>query len=189
MLKRPNLMLLLSAALALAACGGNPTRETEVISVPTPVQSVVAAPTDAALAEAPAPSAPDELPPVTLDVVIWPAPAECGAEAAITFAQTQADLAVAALAVVDQSAGQSQQYTAQVGMAAFGAAYDTLAAYAVPECLAAAHAEGLAFMQARVDGYRALAAGDGATYEQFLSEGELARQAMVQAIDVVLAQQ
>ncbi|MFQ5409272.1 MAG: hypothetical protein ACE5FI_12730 [Anaerolineales bacterium] len=124
-----------------------------------------------------------------LDVVIFPAPSECGPEAAITLAQTQSDLALAAAANLEplEAAAAGPTQVAAVGQAAFGAALELMAAYRVPDCLAPAHALAVQFFQERRAGYEALAVGAVESFERHLAQGEVARQAMTAAVNEVLA--
>ena len=142
----------------------------------------------AQVAEAPAPDvAPTAI--YELEVVIQPAPTDCGPEAAITLAQTHSDLALAAIAdvySVEVTTGDPI-YIAAIGTAAFGAALEKMAAYRVPECLARAHTQAVRFFSERSAGYGSLAAGDQTGFENHLEQGEAARQEMNAELSALLA--
>ncbi|MEK9164454.1 MAG: hypothetical protein AAB342_03780, partial [Chloroflexota bacterium] len=101
----PRWLLLIS--LILAACGAQPTAQPPVRPSETP------APTSAAIA------------PLST--------ADCGAEAAIALAQTQSDLALAALDQLEAVKGttQDEPTIAQGGLAAVSSARGAMQAYGV----------------------------------------------------------
>lgn len=159
---------LLAAALLLTACAAGPTP-------PPPTAAPVLPPT----------------PIPTLAVVVpTDPPLECGAEAAIALAQTQSDLALAAVGQVEaasQTAADSGG-VARAGRSAFGQARELMNAYAVPDCLSQAKVFAVRFFEERVAAYDALGAGDPAGYETHLNDGEIARQNMISVVNGVLGQ-
>ncbi len=162
-MKQPLFLLLLYAASSTACTTSSTSPELVVVQV----------------AEAPAPDVgPTAI--YELEVIIRPAPTDCGPEAAITLAQTHSDLALAAITdvhSVEVTTGDPI-YIAAIGTAAFGAALEQMAAYRVPECLAPAHTQAVRFFSERSAGYESLAAGDQIGFENHLAQGEAARQEM-----------
>jgi hypothetical protein len=114
----------------------------------------------------------------------------CGAEAAITLAQTQSDLALAALTRMEalQKTTSDNARLGKEGQTIFATARNVMKSYAVPDCLAIAKTFAVKFFDDRVVAYVALAANDKATYDKRLAEGEAARQSMVEAVNKVLAE-
>ena len=165
------LLLVSLIAVLLAACGSPQTLPTAVSLVP-PLESG---------------GNPITLPDVVLGVVIQPAPAECGAEAAITFAQTQNDLALAALSIFEAAQANSLANAPQLGELAYQQAYSQLNGYAVPECLNPAKFAALNSFSLRVQAYQALNQNDTDGYQARLSESETARQDMVSELDIIFA--
>ncbi len=158
----PNRFVIVLIALALAACSPVATSQPPATRPPSPVPTV-AAPT----------SSPD-----------------CGAEAAIALAQTQSDLALAAVAEVDAAQQTSQDPTAigQAGQGAYSKALSLMKEYDVPSCLLQGKVFAAQFFDERVAAYAALAAGDSNSYQAHLANGEAARQNMVAVVNGVLGQ-
>ncbi len=158
----PRRLLLIS--LILAACGAPP--DTQPLMRPS---------------DTPAPTG----------IVIVPTPTlECGAEAAIALAQTQSDLALAAVAELDaaRQTTQDEPAIARKGLAAFTSAREVMKAYDVPECLASGKEFAVQFFDERIAAYAALQIGDRGSYETHLTNGEIARQNMIAAVNEVLGQ-
>jgi len=165
-------ILSLLLILVLSACGANPTpisSPTIPAFTPTPTPTVV--PTLAFIA----PTSP---------------PLECGPEAAITLAQTQSDLALAADSKVKalEESGVDSVTLAQTGLSEYGLARDLMKAYQVPDCLLQGKVFADQFFGERVDAYTALAAGDQAAYETHLTNSEIARQNMIVVVNGLLSQ-
>jgi len=154
-------------AFCLAACGANPT---PIPQPPVPVAS------------------PTPLP--TLPVVIPTNPSlECGPEAAIALAQTQSDLALAADSKVEAARQAADAAAlAQMGQEEYELARELMKAYAVPDCLLQAKVFADQFFEERIDAYQSLGAGDQASYESHLNDGEIARQNMITVVNGVLGQ-
>ncbi len=153
---------LLPISLLAAACGAQPAAQPLIVPSETPAPtSVVVVPTSAA---------------------------ECGAEAAIGLAQTQSDLALAALAELEATrpTTQDEPAIARKGLAAFTSAREVMKAYNVPECLAPGKKFALQFFDERIAAYAALQIGDAGSYETRLTNGEIARQNMITAVNGVL---
>jgi hypothetical protein len=169
---KPKLLLLLPILLA-AACGAGPT------TVPQPTIPVVT----------PTPFAPTLVPTLPIVAPTNP-PLDCGPEAAITLAQTQSDLALAADSKVEAAsqAGADSAALAQTGIAEFTLARDLMKAYQVPDCLLQGKVFADQFFGERIDAYTALAAGDQAAYETHLGNSEIARQNMIVVVNGVLGQ-
>lgn len=151
-------------AILLTACGSDPTRAAATrISNQAPPTAAVAA-TVGQLA--------------------------CGAEAAIILAQTQSDLALAAIAKVEaiQKTTQDQIKIGKEGQTVFVTARDVMKRQPVADCLIPAKNFAVQFFEERVAAYTALASGDRAGYDQHLAEGETARQNMIGAVNKVLGQ-
>ena len=174
------LLITFTTTLFLTACG-SPTpippaaTSAPASSDPTPT------PVAAMNGEQPAPS-------VTLDVALGPAPAECGPEAAITFAQTQNDLALAADALFQQATTSGNPQAADIGIAAFEQALFTLEAYPTPDCLTPARLAALDAFTQRIRAYQSLQSGDTANYDALLFASEQARQTMLAELTNILAQ-
>ncbi len=117
-------------------------------------------------------------------------PSECGPEAAITLAQTQSDLALAADSKVEslKSSGTDSVTIAQTGIQEYSLARDLMKAYQVPDCLLQGKVFADQFFGERIDAYTALSTGDQASYEQHLNNSEIARQNMVTVVNKVLGQ-
>lgn len=150
---------LLVIGLILAACGA-----------PTATQPLVR---------------PSETPAPTSMVIVPTSTVECGAEAAIVLAQTQSDLALAAVDAVKQTT-QDEPTIAREGLAAFTSARDVMKAYDVPECLAQGKEFAVQFFDERIAAYAALEIGDRGSYDTHLTNGEIARQNMITAVNEVL---
>lgn len=152
-------------AILLTACGSDPTRAvaTRISNSGSPPTAAVAA-TTGQLA--------------------------CGAEAAIILAQTQSDLALAAIAKVDaiQKTTQDQIKIGKEGQAVFATARDAMKRQPVADCLTPAKNFAVQFFEERVAAYTALASGDRAGYDKHLADGEAARQNMIGALNKVLGQ-
>lgn len=160
--------LVLIPILFLAACVADPTAQplaVTAVPLPTPI------PTLAYLG----PTNP---------------PLECGPEAAIALAQTQSDLALAAVGEVDavQQTTSDAAVVGQTGHKAFSQALDLMKLYDVPECLLQAKVFAVQFFEERVAAYDALGGDDSAGYETHLNNGEAARQNMVTMVNKVLGQ-
>lgn len=165
--------LLLIPILILAACGANPTP----VSQPTiPVVT-------------PTPQPPTPYPTLPIVAPTNP-PLECGPEAAITLAQTQSDLSLAADSKVEAltQAGADTVTLAQTGLTEFNLARDLMKAYQVPDCLLQGKVFADQFFGERVEAYNALGAGDQASYETHLTNSEIARQNMITVVNGVLGQ-
>jgi hypothetical protein len=167
------LLPLLILALALAACGADVT---------TPVQPTI--PVVTATPARPTPIA--TLP----EIAPTNPPMDCGPEAAITLAQTQSDLALAADSKVTalQQSGADNASIAQTGVTEYGLARDLMKAYQVPDCLLQAKVFADQYFGERIDAYTALGTGDQANYETHLNNGEIARQNMITVVNKVLGQ-
>jgi len=152
-------------AILLTACGSDPTR-----AAATRISNQVSPPT-AAVAAATGQLA-------------------CGAEAAIILAQTQSDLALAAIAKVEaiQKTTQDQIKIGKEGQTVFATARDVMKRQPVADCLTPAKNFAVQFFEERVIAYTALASGDKAGYDQHLADGETARQNMIGAVNKVLGQ-
>jgi hypothetical protein len=164
MMTMPNRFVIVLIALALAACSPVATSQPPATRPPSPAPTVaVVAPT----------ASPD-----------------CGAEAAIALAQTQSDLALAAVAEVDAAQQTSQDPTAigQAGQGAYSKALSLMKEYDVPPCLLQGKVFAAQFFDERVAAYAALAAGDSNGYQAHLANGEAARQNMVAVVNGVLGQ-
>jgi len=150
-------------AILLTACGSDPTRvaATRISNQVLPPTAAVAA-TTGQLA--------------------------CGAEAAIILAQTQSDLALAAIAKVEafQKTTQDQAKIGKEAQAVFVTARDVMKRQSVAECLTPAKKFAVQFFEERVAAYTALASGDRAGYDKHLADGETARQNMIGAVNKVL---
>lgn len=131
---------------------------------------------------------PSETPAPTSVVVVSTSTVECGAEAAIALAQTQSDLALAAVAELDaaRQATQDKPAIARKGLAAFTSAREVMQAYDVPECLAQGKEFAMRFFDERIAAYAALQIGDAGSYDTHLTNGEIARQNMITAVNEVL---
>lgn len=167
------LLLLLIPVLCLSACGADATLQSQ----PT-IPVVTATPFTPTLI----PTLP-ELAPTN-------PPLDCGPEAAITLAQTQSDLSLAADSKVEalQQSGADSSTIAKTGITEFGLARDLMRAYQVPPCLLQGKVFADQFFGERVDAYNALAAGDQAGYDSHLNSSEIARQNMVSVVNKVLGQ-
>ncbi|MEK9161920.1 MAG: hypothetical protein AAB261_01340 [Chloroflexota bacterium] len=157
-------------AILLTACGSDPTR-----AAATRISNQVMPPTAAVAAT----------PPNTVVGQL-----ACGAEAAIILAQTQSDLALAAIAKVEaiQKTTQDQIKIGKEGQAVFATARDAMKRQPVADCLTPAKNFAVQFFEERVAAYTALASGDRAGYNKHLAEGETARQNMIGAVNKVLGQ-
>jgi len=168
------LLLLISLALGLAACGAEPTPQPQptipvVTATPLPAPTLI-------------PTLPEQAP--------TNPPMECGPEAAITLAQTQSDLSLAAdskVAALQQS-GSDSATIAQTGVQEFSLARDLMKAYLVPDCLLQGKVFADQFFGERVEAYTALGTGDQAGYESHLNSSEIARQNMITVVNKVLGQ-
>ena len=151
-------------ALLLIACGSDPTR-----AVATRISNPVTPPTAA--------------------VAVTVGQLACGAEAAIILAQTQSDLALAAIAKVEaiQKTTGDQIKIGKEGQAVFTTARDVMKRQGVAECLTPAKNFAVQFFEERVAAYAALVSGDRAGYDKHLADGEAARQNMIGAVNTVLA--
>ena len=131
---------------------------------------------------------PSETPAPTSAVVVPTSTVECGAEAAIALAQTQSDLALAAVAELDatKQTTQDEPAIARKGLAAFTSAREVMKAYDVPECLAPGKEFAGRFFDERIAAYAALQIGDAGSYDTHLANGEIARQNMITAVNGVL---
>lgn len=166
------LLLLVIPLLVLSACGPEPTPQVQPtipIVTPTPVPTLV-------------PTLPEQAP--------TNPPLDCGPEAAITLAQTQSDLSLAADSKVEalQQSGADSAAIAQTGLTEFTQARDLMKAYQVPNCLLQGKVFADQFFSERIDAYTALASGDQAGYESHLNNSEIARQNMVTVVNGVLNQ-
>jgi len=152
-------------AILLAACGSDPTR--------------VAATRIS-----------NQAPPPTAAVAATVGQLACGAEAAILLAQTQSDLALAAIARVDaiQKTTQDQVKIGKEGQAVFATARDVMKRQPVADCLTPAKNFAVQFFEERVAAYTALASGDRVGYDKHLADGETARQNMNVTLNKVLGQ-
>lgn len=131
---------------------------------------------------------PSETPAPTIAVVVPTSTIECGAEAAIALAQTQSDLALAALDQLEavQRTTQDEPAIARKGLAAFTSAREVMKGYDVPECLAQGKEFAVQFFDERIAAYAALEIGDAGSYDTHLTNGEIARQNMITAVNEVL---
>ena len=131
---------------------------------------------------------PSEPPAPTSAAVVPTFTGRCGAEAAIALAQTQSDLALAAVAELDatKQTTQDEPAIARKGLAAFTSAGGVMQAYGVPECLAPGKEFAVQFFDERTAAYAALAIGDHGSYDAHLTNGEIARQNMITAVNEVL---
>lgn len=169
---------LIFCLLMLTACTPNPT--------PTPVSTGVANAATHAAAPASPPQAPAVWP--TLAVVMPPPVVECGPEAAISLAQAQSDLALAAVgqvALLKQNT-RDNALIGQGGQKSFSLAKDMMNAYPVPECLSQAKILALEYFDKNIAAYSAFASGDQAGYETSLNDGEAARQSMTAEVNKLL---
>jgi len=168
---------LIVCALILTACTADPTQ----LSPTTGAEAASALPPGSTL-----PPQPAAWP--TLVVVLPPPVADCGPEAAISLAQAQSDLALAAVGQVDvlRQNTQDNALIGQGGQKSFTLAKDLMTAYAVPECLAQAKAFALEYFDKNIAAYTALAAGDQTGYETNLNHGEVARQNMTTEVNKLL---
>ncbi|MBI5052578.1 MAG: hypothetical protein HZC38_19730 [Chloroflexi bacterium] len=114
----------------------------------------------------------------------------CGAEAAIILAQTQSDLALAAIAKVEaiQKTTQDQTKIGKEGQTVFTTARDAMKRQPIADCLTPAKNFAVQFFEERVAAYTALASGDRAGYDKHLADSEAARQNMIGAVNKVLGQ-
>lgn len=174
------LFVTLTVTVFLTACG-SPT------PIP-PATSSAQANGDAATTPVAATNGEQPAPTVTLDIILVPAPAECGPEAAITFAQTQNDLALAADTLFQQASASGNPQAADIGVAAFEQALFTLEAYPTPDCLTPARLAALDAFTQRILAFEVLRAGNTASYEALLLASEQARQTMLAELTNVLSQ-
>lgn len=165
--------LLIMLAVLLAGCGADASLSQQpTIPVVTPT-----------------PDRPTAIPTLPIEVPTNP-PLGCGPEAAITLAQTQSDLALAADSKI-QALQQSNAATAQIaqtGITEFGLARDLMKAYQVPDCLLQGKVFANQYFSERIEAYTALGAGDQTGYDTHLSNSEIARQNMVAVVNKVLGQ-
>lgn len=131
---------------------------------------------------------PSETPAPTSAVVVPTSTIECGAEAAIALAQTQSDLALAAVAELDatKQTTQDEPTIARKGLAVFTSAREVMKAYDVPQCLAQGKEFAVQFFDERIAAYAALQIGDAGSYDTHLTNGEIARQNMITAVNGLL---
>lgn len=130
----------------------------------------------------------NQVKPTTAAVAATSAPLACGTEAAITLAQTQSDLALAAVARIEavQKTTSDAAKLGKEGQVIFATARDVMKNYAVPDCLVTAKTHAVQFFEERVGAYAALTTGDKAGYDKRLADGETARQNMISAVNKVL---
>ena len=169
MKKTPALLL----SVLLAACGAGTTLQ------PQPTIPVVT----------PTPPEPTAVPTLPIVAPTNP-PLDCGPEAAITLAQTQSDLALAADSKVEalQQANAESAIIAQTGVQEYGLARDLMRAYQVPDCLLQGKVFADQFFSERIDAYSALRTGDQAGYNTHLNNSEIARQNMIVVVNKILGQ-
>ena len=170
---------LILCLLMLTACTPNPAP----ISVST---GTAAATTRATAPATPPPQAPATWP--TLAVIMPPPVLECGPEAAISLAQAQSDLALAAVGQIDllKQNTQDKALIGQGGQQSFSLAKDMMNAYPVPECLGQAKILALEYFDKNIAAYTAFASGDQTAYETNLNDGEIARQNMTTEVNKLL---